>query len=208
MRIKKYRSLGLEVPVSVFESPAEYNAAAKRPNEDAVVEDANDNLVYRGALADFREEFCVAVEGATGIKRTSVAVLGKDGKPKVDSDGAEIVEWDENEADYFRRVIASSGRSVESFQEIADATAAKLALAADPTVRERKPAGPKTPAKSTYAIADQLIADGKATHTAADLSKLLGRHVEHDREGLARGIHEYQLAEIRKIKSTFAVKSA
>jgi len=213
MRIKNYNSLGLTVPVSVFSNATEYNVAAKRPNEDAVVEDANDNLVYRGPLADFRDEFCTAVETATGIAREKAPVLDKEGKQKVE-DGEPVFEWTENEAKYFRRVIATTNRAVESFQEIADAVATahvnedeSTGLVADPTVRERKPAGPKTPAKATYAMADELIKSGKASHTAADLTKLLGRHVEHDREGLARGIHEWQLAEIRKVKAKFALPS-
>jgi len=216
MRIKTYNSLGLKVPVSVFSSADEYNSAAKRPNEDAVVEDANDNLVYRGPLADFREEFCQEVEQATGIGRNKEPVLDKAGKQKVDDETKEpLWEWTENESAYFRRVIAQTGRSVESFQEIADAVASThenedgtSGYVADPTVKEKKPAGPKTPSKTTYAVVDELIATGKATHTAADLAKLLGRHVDHDREALARAIHEYQLGEIKKIKAKFTLPTA
>lgn len=209
MRIKKYDSLGLSVPVSVFESREEYNSAAKRPNEDAVVEDANDNLVYRGPLADFREEFCLAVEKATGVERKRTPVMGKDNKPKTDGEGNELFDWDESEARYFNRVLAQTGRSVESFQDLADEVCSKhenedgsTGFVADPTQRERKPAGPKTPPKSVYALVDELIAKGHAPQTASGLSKLLGRHVDHDRESLARATHEYRLAEIRKINAS------
>lgn len=201
MRIKKYRSLGLVVPVSVFSTAEEYNSAANRPSEDAVVEDANDNLVYRGALADFREEFCNAVETATGIERKKSPVLLKDNTQRKDTNGELMFDWDENEAEYFRRVIAQTNRAVESFQEVADSVATNLALKADPTVRERKPAGPKTPPKSVYTLVDELIAKGVAAQTAAGLSKVLGRTVESDRESLARATHEYRLAEIKKINA-------
>lgn len=216
MRTKMYSVLGLNVPTQVFTSPDEYNAAAKRPNEDACVEDANDNLAYRGTNADAREEFCLALEKATGVARTKVAVLLKDGSPKLDDEKQPVFAWadpDRTEADYFRRVVAVMNHSVESFQDLMDSVAAahenkdsqdnvvSYGFVVDPTVRERKPAGPKTLPKSVYTLVDELIAKGVAAQTAAGLSKVLGRTVESDRESLARATHEYRLAEIKKINA-------
>lgn len=200
MKIKTYRSLGLNVPISVFESVDEYNAAAKRPNENACLEDANDNIVYRGALADYRDAFTSKVEAITGIERKSEAVMLKDGKPRVDKDtGEPVLKYLESEAEYIDRALVESKRTIDSFQDTANEVAANLK--ADPTARERATPGPKTPPKSVYELADKLIASGKATAVASQLETVVGHSVGADREALARAIHEDQLNEMRKAKA-------
>ena len=202
MRNKTYRSLGLDVVFSVFDSVDEYNAAAKRTSENACLEDANDNIVYRGALADFRSDFCAKVEEITSVARKCEPITTKDGKPRVDSEtGEPMVRYTESERDYIERALAESKRTIESFQDVANEIATKLI--ADPTQKERAVAGPKTPPKSVKELAEKLVASGKAAHVAQLLTHSLGRHVDHDAVALAQAIHEDQLAEARKAKSKF-----
>jgi hypothetical protein len=186
--------MGFNVKISVPSSVEEHDKLAGRPN--ATLEDAIDTNVYRGTLADFRDGICEKLESTTGIKRKASPVLDKDNKPKTDDEGNPVEKWDETEQEYVRRVCVETNRAVESFQDVADEVSAGLVY--DPTVKERQPAGPKTPPKSVYAIADKLVSDGKATHVAASLAKILGRHVDHDRDSLARAIHEDNLNERRK----------
>ena len=201
MKIETYRSMGLNVPISV-PSTIEENEQLAAPRVNATLEDAVDTNVYRGTLADFRDGFCAAVETATSIKRNTEVAKNAKGEVRKDEDGAEIEVYKETEQDYFRRVCIKTSRSVESFQDIANSVAASLKY--DPSVKERTPAGPKTPPKSVFAIVDDLHAKHKHTHVAADLSKVLGRHVESDRESLARAIHEDNLNERRKQLAKYA----
>lgn len=202
MRIKNYRSLGMTIPLSVPSTVEENDQLAnagevKRLNP--TLEDAVDNVVYRSSLADFRSLFCEEVEKVTNIKRNTKPVLAKDGSVKKNEDGSEKFIYTESESEYFDRVLTSTGRAIESFADVRDSVVAKVKY--DPTASERSEAGPKTPPKSVYETADTLIAQGAATAVAADLTAILGRTVEIDRESLARAIHEDQLIEMRKAKS-------
>jgi hypothetical protein len=220
MQTRKYRSLGFTVEIEVPSTVEENDQLAGRPN--ATLEDAVDNVVYRGALAlpTFRRELAAGLEQTTGIKRKfevvmtkAVAASGTEGQPgyvpakpsvpKVDDEGNEVTKWTESEADYLDRVLAETGRTLESFADVAAAAATKMKY--DPKVKEREEAGPKTPPKSVYAQVDALINAGAATQVAESLTAILGRQVATDRDSLARAIHEDALNEIRKVKNKFAV---
>ena len=193
-----YRSLGLNVKLTVPSSVEEYDLLAKKSG--AALESAVANAVYRGkgGLADFRSDFADALESATGIKRTTEVVTDKEGKPKTDDEGNTVTRYLESEQDYFDRVIKETNRTVESFQDIADQVSAKLVL--DPSVSERSAPEPKTPPKKVYSTVDSIIAAGDhvVKQVAEKLGHILGHHVEHDREGLARAIHEDNLNEARR----------
>lgn len=210
MQDRKYRSLGFDVVISVPSTVEENDQLAGRAN--ATLEDAVDNVVYRsrGGLPTFRELLAAGVEKETGIAREAVAVMTKGtetepSKQKLDDEGNPLFKYTESESDYIDRVLAKTGRTRESFVNVA-AEAAK-SVKYDPKASERGEAGPKTPPKSVYEQVDAIIAAGSATSVAASLGTLLGRTVETDRDSLAKGIHEYQLNEMRKIKNTFAVKA-
>jgi len=79
---------GLEAPILVYETTAEANAQANRKDGngnpiDAVLEECNNNLTYRGPLADAREVVCHLLEEETGIEwpKKDSGRKDKDGKP-------------------------------------------------------------------------------------------------------------------------------
>lgn len=207
MRIKTYRSLGMNVPLQVPSTVEENDQLANAGESKRInptLEDAVDNVVYRSSLADFRSLFCEAVEVHTGIKRHTKPVLDKKtNEPKKNEDGSEKFVYTESEAEYFDRVLAATSRSIESFEDLKNSVVAKVKY--DPTASERGEAGPKTPPKSVYEQVDALINSGQATGVAASLTAILGRQVDADRESLARGIHEDQLNELRKVKNKWTV---
>lgn len=141
MKQTEYRSLGLDIKLNTPETVDEFDGLAKRAN--ACLDEATNNVVYRGMLAEYRETFCERVEQETKIERKWKAVM-KDGKPVV-KDGNESTIWDETEADFFKRVCAEKKVEPAVYQPIADEVAKSLVF--DPTERERKERGPVKLAK-------------------------------------------------------------
>jgi hypothetical protein len=111
---KRFGTLkGLEAPILIYESVQEADDAAKRPG--AVLEEANNNLVYRGPLADAREAVCELLYSETGIERRKKDSKGNlQGSPefgvgaKKDKKG-ELVVSDEAEGSYAEFVCAQKG---------------------------------------------------------------------------------------------------
>lgn len=91
--------LGLSFVIALVpESVAEFDQNAKK--DGACLNEAVNNVLYRGVFPDIRSTFLDAVQRETGIKRTTKAgPLKKDKTP-----GADV--FDESEAKYFARVCA------------------------------------------------------------------------------------------------------
>ncbi len=89
MREVRFGTLkGLEAPILVYETAIEANTAASRKDAagnpvDAVLEECNNNLVYRGPLQDAREAVCHLLETETGLEwpKKDSNRKDKDGKP-------------------------------------------------------------------------------------------------------------------------------
>jgi hypothetical protein len=198
-RTKTYRSLGVNVAFSVDDNPFDVGSRNYKIFEAGV-----DNVIYRGAsgLAKFRELFADAVEKATGISPEMVVLKNKKGEERKNEDGTPITDFVLDEQERVNVAVAKSGRTIESFQEVANACASQCGF--DPDTKERAPAGPKTPPERVYKVVDKLFEAGKASEVAAALSTLLGRTVDVTgdqkvaREVLAAAVHEDQLNEIRK----------
>lgn len=191
MQTKKYNSLGVSVLLNVPSSVEEYNTLANRPNVNAVLEDAIDNVVYRSALADFRESFCAEIEKETGIARRREAVLDKDNNPKKDEAGNPVLKYAETEGDYLKRVLVEKNYDdAGPFQALADAVATTITF--DPSVRERT-ATAKI-AKTYLEAADKIISMGAdaVARAVKKLSDYLGKEVGSDREALAGAIKAKQ----------------
>ena len=85
---KRFGTLkGLEAPILIYASSDEANSIAQRKDAagnpvDAVLEECNNNLVYRGPLADAREAVCTLLYSETGIERRKkdTGRKSKDGK--------------------------------------------------------------------------------------------------------------------------------
>jgi len=137
MKTKEYSSLGLKVPFEVPETVEEFDTNAKRVG--ACLDEAINNVIYRGSLAEFRDEFCSKLEAQTSIERNTEPVM-KDGKPVV-KDGAEVTRYSETEGDYVKRVCATKNVEADSFQTLANEVA--NATKFDASAAERKPSAPK-----------------------------------------------------------------
>jgi len=171
MKPRNYKSLGLNVALLVPETVQEFDANAKK--EGACLNEGINNVVYRGALAEFRDTFLhgrkeepaadgkpavteiKGVEQLTGVERLTEPVKGKDGKPVV-KDGEAVTKYSESEGDYFDRVCATTNRTPESFQALADEVAAQIVF--DASATERKPAGPKKLAQKYKLTAARILA--------------------------------------------------
>jgi hypothetical protein len=165
MKQTEYRSLGIDVELNTPETVEEFDSLAKRAN--ACLDEATNNVVYRGMLAKFRETFCKRVEDETKIERKRKVAM-KDGKPIV-KDGEEVTHWDETEADYFKRVCAELKREPSTFQSIADDVAKSLVF--DPTEREGKERGPVKLAKMYVEKATEVLTQGRAEKVIAHIQK-------------------------------------
>ncbi len=79
---------GLEAPILVYETATEANEVASLKDAtgqpiDAVLQECNNNLVYRGPLQDAREVVCHLLEQETGIEwpKKDSGRKDKEGKP-------------------------------------------------------------------------------------------------------------------------------
>lgn len=174
-----------EVPSSI----EEYNTLAKR--ENAVLDDAIANTLYRGVFAEFRAMFVEAVAEETGI---AVINHGTEDEPQWESDGK-----------YIKRVIAALGISKDEFVSRFQSKAQSLmdSIAFDPSERERKSDGPKV-GKRDKALAEEILAKytpEQVNAVAAKLSSILNRTVGTDVDSLARALADKRRAEAAALEA-------
>ena len=188
---KTFNTLGLDFPLNVPETAAEYDQLAKR--EGACVESAVANTVYRGLLPQVRQLLTDAVAEQTGIERRTKptgktrTIKGEDGAPDTTE---EIVVWAETEAAYFDRVLAEKGAKKEDFLSLLTSITSKLAF--DPSEAEAPPKAPTKVAKKWLDAAEQIIREGRGDRIAAQLASKLGIPVDTSAESLGRAIAEDQ----------------
>lgn len=151
MKQKQYNSLGVTVNLNVPESVEEFDQNAKRIG--ACLDEAINNVVYRGSLAEFRDAFTTKVEETHQVERKTEST------GKKDSDGNDIVKYAETEGEYIKRVCATKGIEAAQLQSLADEVAAGIVF--DASATERKPAAPKKLAEDYKNVAIQLIDAGK-----------------------------------------------
>jgi hypothetical protein len=174
MMTRKVSSLALTLNVECPATEAEFNANAKKA--DAMLEEATYNVLYRSWLPEFREKFLEAVCKETGIERKSTT---KELKSKEADGSTKTTEvWDETESVCFGRICATSGRTPESFQPLANDIAATIPF--DASAPERKPAAPRKPRKDLLAFVEKAIADGNKAILVDKLSANLGRDLAED----------------------------
>lgn len=216
MKSVQVSSLGFDLNKSVPETVAEYDSLAKR--EGACLDDAVNSTLYRGTFAEFRNLFLhgrdaegdqpafEGVEQLTGIKRHTKTV--KNAK------GEESEAWDETEGEYWKRVVAQNfggdaDAAVNHFQSVAQS--AMDIAAFDPSVKERKSAGPKTVAKTYTKLATQAVETGKGEKLASMLSGVLNRAINltgdnaKDIEILARAISDNEARKRKESEAEYAV---
>lgn len=172
MKKSKYNSLGLDVEFSVPSTVEEFDQNAKKPG--ACLDEATNNIIYRGSLAEFRSIFLHGlsaediddamkaagykpidgIEQTTKIARQTEPVNDASGKPKV-VDGEPVTQYSESEAKYFNRVLAATKKEAKDFQALATQVAAMIPF--DASATERKAAGPKKLADKHRETAKRLM---------------------------------------------------
>jgi hypothetical protein len=181
MKTQQFSSLKLTVNLSVPESVAEFDANAKRAG--ACLEEAINNCVYRGSLADFRYAFLHGIEenkeaGIKAVKGLDV-ITGIERKTKPtgrkDKDGADIVVYAETEGDYFDRICAEKKVEPSSFQPVADEIAKLVVF--DASARERKPAAPKKLAQKYKDTATAIMGGANFERFKKDVTKALSKNI-------------------------------
>lgn len=177
-------SLGFDLTKEVPQTVEEYNALAPK-RENAALEDAINNTLYRGTLADFRDAFLTELGILTGVARIN---HGTEEEPQLES-----------EARWYKRILAANGGVVKP-EWVTLAQKHMDAAAFNPAERERKSDGPAI-GKRDIALAQELIkrGEGKVAEVAALLAKKLGREVATDEKSLARAFADNRRMEAEKI---------
>lgn len=183
MKTQQFKTLGLQVNLSVPSTVEEFDANAKRAG--ACLEEATNNVIYRGSLAELRDLIIHGREeekDASG-KVTQTAFKGledvtgiarKTKKVKSGKEQKEVEVYDETEGEYIDRVVATKKVELSSFQSHFDAAAALVAF--DASARERKPAGPKKLAEKFKTIATEFLSGKKSLDKLnAALSKSINK---------------------------------
>ena len=162
----KVSTSGFELTKQVPSSIEEYNALAPK-RENAVLEDAIANTLYRGTFAKFRTAITEAIAKDMGVEWPN---SGTKEKPVYMSEGK-----------FFNQLLASSGLSEEDFiakyQSLAQST--MDAAPFDPSIREGGSSdGPKI-GKNDLANAEALLKLGgdKVREVAGKLAAKLNREV-------------------------------
>lgn len=195
MTNRTVKTLGFEFVLAVPSTSAEYNTLAKaKEGEDLCCQEAVNNVIYRSTLTGVRDDFCEALEEATGVARHTKKVELKskndDGTPKY----SEV--WNETEELFVNRALAESGKTRADFAELLASVVEKNPF--NPAVAERKPAGPKKARKDLLQVTEAVVAQGKGDLLAQKLSEKLGKPVAGDANSLALALQEDQRNEEAK----------
>lgn len=224
---KQYKSLGLQVSLSVPETVAEFDENAKK--EGACLSEAINNCVYRGGLAIFRDVFLhgqaevkegdvvtspaiKGVEELTGILRLTEQVM-KDGKPVL-KDNEPVLIFVESEGKYFNRVLSTlvkDGKfpdeeaALNSFQPLADEVAKSIVF--DASASERKSAGPRKLAAKYKIAAAKSLALGTTDKVNSHLSNTIKKQftATNDTEKLFTGKYPHKNGEGQVVEVDFSV---
>lgn len=193
---------GLKLTVLNYESYEEADAAAGRPN--AMLDEGNRNLTYRGALAVGRSALCEAIEKATGIAFKTTTVM---------KDDKEVEVPDETEGAYLKRVRAEKGMTenlaawTAFAQPIADQVSATgdegKALAVDIKEPDKK-GKPKTLPKEYKEAAERCFANGSQDKWAQTFTLTYTGEKEKDVEILGWAIRADVLRKQREQQASYA----
>lgn len=149
---QKFRSLGCDVSINVPQTVEDFDLNAKKAG--ACLAEAVNNVIYRGTLNEFRDNFCEEVEKETGVERTASPT------GKKNSDGTDVLEYDLSEGKYIQHVRTTKGWADDNtvLQGIADKVAATLTF--DASAPERKPSEPKKLAAMYKEAATRIFTNG------------------------------------------------
>lgn len=183
MKPQAFKCLGLTANIEVPATTEEFDTNAKRTG--ACLDEAINNVVYRGVLANLRDVFLHGDEEEKDGKKTLVFEglehrTKNARKTKVlrkNAEGEEIVGYAETEADYFQRVLAETKQEASAFQSLMDAAVKRCRF--DASEAERKPRGPIKIGENWLKAADSLIAGNDFTKFEKSYHKFTGKALAH-----------------------------
>lgn len=187
-------SLGFNLTKEVPSTIEEYNALAPK-RENAVLEDAIRNTLYRGTLAEFRGNVLEKLGKLTGVDRLVI-------KPAATEDDNDVYE---SEGKWFKRIMAAKGITKNEDLPVewsAIAQECMDAAAFDPSAKERSSDGPVI-SKKDLAFAEELFKRGieQVRVVATQLTAKLGREVIlGDDEAANKKTMARALADYRRVK--------
>jgi len=198
MKTQQFKTLGLNVNLSVPTTVEEFDANAKRAG--ACLEEATNNVIYRGSLAELRDLIIhgrdeekvdgkVTVTAFKGLEEVT-GVSRKTKKVKSGKEQKEVEVYDETEGEYLERLVATKKVELSTFQSHFDAAAALVAF--DASARERKPAGPKKLAEKFKTIATEFLSGKKSLEKlnaalTKSISKTFTKTGDTEKDTLALG---------------------
>lgn len=139
MTNKTVKCVGVNYTISIPETAAEFDSLAKR--EGACVDEAVNNVIYRGTNADFRSAYLDALIAKTGIERELV----DDPSGKKDEKGAVKQVPKNSEGKDVDIIVAQAGLDEAAQQAIADEVMSakddkgNALVSFDPSARVRAP---------------------------------------------------------------------
>lgn len=171
---KKFRSLGCDLNVQVPSTVEAFDTSARKVG--ACLEEAINNVVYRGVLAEFRDSFCEKVAEKTGIARRV--------KKTIKNTKGEDVEVLENEGDFIAYVRVQKGWTEDNkeLQSIADDVASSLLF--DASATERKAPTPKKLPKDYVEAATRFFTNGTQEKWASKFGLTLSGDQAKDIEAI------------------------
>jgi hypothetical protein len=170
MQVKEYKSLGLVVKLNVPSSVVEFDKLAGR--DGACLEEAINNIAYRGALAEFRDTLLHGDEEKKLVGLDSITKVERKIKTRNGRDGKVIEEWAESEGDHFKRILEATKQDASNFQPQADKVSAVLVF--DPKKAEAKPRGPKKLAQQYKNTASAILKGPHVVKFAKDVKAAIG----------------------------------
>lgn len=158
MKTRNQSTMGMSVPFQVPSTVAEFGEAAgvgPEAAEEVVLKYALDEGMFRTVLPAFRAAFFERIESDTGVERDVVGTATK----KEDGEEVEVPIY-QKDGQYWKKVLAETGKEASDFEELAAEVAADVAF----DLRSKPRAG--KPSKEFIQRADGLasaVAAGRST---------------------------------------------
>lgn len=226
MKTVEYKSLGYALPFEAPSSVEEFNTnawkGATTGEGNPCLDEAINNIIYRGSLAEWRDLFLhgreedkeknltaiKGVEETTGIERNTKPALNAKGEKRV-KDGEVVTVYDESQEKYFDRVLstlvkngkfASEDLARASFEPFAKQCAAEVKF--DASERERSATGPRRLANKYKLTAARIIAANTIDRANKDYLSKIGKTFEPTGDNTKTYTGTYEIIDKVTQKST------
>ena len=207
MVTETYDCLGLTLKIQVPRDVAEFDANAKRVG--ACLENAVDNVVYRGVLNRARPAFVKLFSEKTGVSPRTIeeTVVVEDGSTKT------VTKRDPRDTDdrFIKRVLAERGETIEQYQSLMDTVPdvrdaeGNLVVVFDASKAERQVKSPTIPKRFVEA-AKVIVEKGFGHKFMAKHSIVLpaGSTAEAELAAIAAKVRDLETKSAEELASKYA----